>query len=82
MIRSKNMRRVCSRCRQVLAESRPVPRPGRAASHTLKSSMSSRLMPATAVTLVAASSQRANWRSTLSAAATLRGARNVPSWPR
>jgi hypothetical protein len=81
MIRSKNMRRVCSRCRQVLAASR-LPRPGRAASHTLKSSMSSRRTPATAVTLVAASSQQVNWRSTLSAAATLAGARNVPSWLR
>jgi hypothetical protein len=44
--------------------------------------MSSRLMAATAVTLVAARSQRANWRSTLSATSTLRGARNVASWPR
>jgi hypothetical protein len=44
--------------------------------------MSSRLMVATVVTVVAARSQRANWRSTLSAAATLAGARNVPSWPR
>jgi len=66
----------------VLAESRPAAPPGRAASHTLKSSMSSRLMAATAVTLVAARSQQANWRSTLSATSTLRGAKNVASWPR
>ena len=36
-----------------------------------------RVMSATTVTSVLAVSQRVNWRSVLSAASTLRGARNV-----
>jgi hypothetical protein len=41
-----------------------------------------RVMPATVVTSVAATNQRASWRIVLSAASTLRGARNVLSWIR
>jgi hypothetical protein len=39
-------------------------------------------MSATAATSVLATSQRANWRSVLSATSTLRGARKVVSWSR
>ncbi len=49
MIRSKNTRSMRSRCRWVFADKRPPPLPGCAASHTLKSSMSSRPISPTAV---------------------------------
>jgi hypothetical protein len=65
----------------VLADSVPLV-PCWPASHTLKSSMSSRRIPATDLMLVLASSHRASCRSAPSAAATLRGARNVAACAR
>jgi len=79
MLRSKNWRTVRIRCRCV---SRLITWPAdrcRPASHTLQSSMSSRRISAMAVICASVTSQRANWRSAPSAAATLPGAKNVPS---
>jgi hypothetical protein len=79
MIRSKNWRMARIGCRCVSAVIVPRPARGRAASHTLKSSMSSRPMSATAARPASVITQRASWRSALPAASTLAGARNVPS---
>jgi hypothetical protein len=82
MIRAKNERSMWRRCDRVLADRTGPFWPGRSASQTVKSSMSSRVTAAMAVTSVLSSSQKANWRSAIDAASMLRGARNVELWVR
>ena len=74
MIRSKNERTIRNRCRCVSGVIVPPRGRGRAASQTLKSSMSSRRTAAMLSNAVSAVSHQANWRSEFSATSTLLGA--------